>query len=165
MKRLLLVPCVLLRRLTFATIAALVLVGVGVVVFLPFRYRQQSLVNGDRFTTALAQYVKDLRSHGQPLPPSITLDALVQSGYLQLEDAKPFEGVTVIFHSDANESHPQSLLVEAHMPDGFVLAVLADGSVQGFTPERFEAFRKNTGQSRPLNGSHPIRPETNQTAR
>ena len=131
-----------IRRLTLAILAALVAGVVAVVAFIQLGYRQPGLVNGDRLVAALAQYAKDLRSHGQPLPSSVTLDTLIGSGYLRPEDAKPFEGVSVIFHSDAKEAYPQSILVEAHMPDGLVLVVLADGSVQALTPERFEEFRK-----------------------
>ncbi len=149
-----------IRRLTFGLLAALLVGVVAVVLYIEFGSRQQASVNGDRLVAALAQYAKDLRSHGQPLPSSVTLDTLVGSGYLQPEDAKPFAGVNVIFHSDASEAYPQSILMQAHMPDGTVLAVLADGSVQALTRERFEEFTRTNSQHRSANGSLPIRPET-----
>jgi hypothetical protein len=153
-----------IRRLTFGILAALAVGVVALVLFIEFGYRQQASVNGDRLVAALAQYAKDLHSHGQRLPSSVTLDTLVGGGYLQPEDAKPFAGVKLIFHSDASEADPRSILMEAHMPDGTVLAVLADGSVQALTRERFEEFSRTNGQGRAAGGSRLVPPETNRAA-
>jgi len=150
-------------RLSLGIIGATAVLLIALVFVIQARYRQSRLLDAGRLAGALTQYARDVRSRGEPLPASVTLDALVRSGHLRPEDAKPFEGVKVIFHADADESHPRSLLVEAHMRDGFVLAGMADGSVQGFSPHMFEEFRK-TQQDDAANGSQPVRSETNATS-
>ena len=104
------------------------------------------VVNGPRLVNALAQYTWDLRSRGAPTPPSVTLDTLLKSGYLTPADVKPFQGARVTFYLDASAAYPQSILMEADMPDGTVEAVLGDGSVQQFSKQKWEDALKNRGQ-------------------
>jgi hypothetical protein len=121
------------------------------------------LVDGERMVKAFAQYVKDASKRREPPPSSITLDALLQLGYLTSEDVKPFEGAKVTFYAGADETRPQSVLCAAQMPDGTVQAVLADGSVQQLTRSRWQDYLTNLGQpDGAANRSQPIRSDTNQ---
>jgi hypothetical protein len=106
--------------------------------------------------TALAEYRRDCQTRGEPVPSSVTLDALVRSGHLRREDTKAFEGVTVVFHSDADETQPQSILAAARMPDGTWNVVMGDGSVQQLTPARYNEIRRNSGQ--PASGTNSHQP-------
>ncbi len=106
--------------------------------------------DGGRFVTGLQAYVRDLAARGEPVPPSIALESLVGSGHLQPADLQPFEDARVVVHTDADESRPQSLLMEAWMPDGSVLAVLSDGSVQSMSRKRFAEYQKQPGQPRAI---------------
>lgn len=109
--------------------------------------KDASRVNGDLFVRALANYARDCRTRGQPLPQSVTLEDLVRGGYLRTEDAGTFEGVAVTFFTDApDETRPQNILVAARLPDGTVQVVLGDGSVQAFTAQRFAEHLKASGQ-------------------
>ena len=122
-------------------------------------------IDGKRYMAGLTQYAQDLRSRGEPLPPSITLDELVRGGYLRTEDARPFEHAEVTFYTDADETRPMSVLMEARMPDGQVHAVLGDGSVQQFPAGRWQEHLKGIGQQDgAAKGSQPIRSETNRTS-
>jgi hypothetical protein len=95
------------------------------------------------------------------------LDTLVRLGFLRLEDAKAFDGVKVTFHSEADETRPEMMPVEALMPDGMVIAVMGDGSIQQFSGQRYEAYKKGAGENSQPNGaanrSHPVSPQTNST--
>jgi hypothetical protein len=68
---------------------------------------------------------------------------LLQAGYLTPEDAKPFGDAKVIFYATADTSKPDSILIEARMPDGSVQVVLADGSVHQYSQSRLEELRSN----------------------
>jgi hypothetical protein len=146
-------------------IAAVALLFVALVLFIQARHGQEHAVDGGRLMTALAEYAREVRSRGEPLPASITMETLVRSGHLRPEDAKPFDGAELTFYADADETRPQSVLAVARMPDGTVLAVMADGSVQGFARSRWEEYSKSLGQPNgAANRSQPIRSETNQSS-
>ena len=118
-----------------------ILAGVALVVIVfGMRSQQSPVVNAQKLASALAQYARDSRSHGQALPPTIPVQTLVALGYLQPEDTKALNGVDLVFHTDVDGSRPESLLAEAHTPDGQIQAVLADGSVQIFSPQKWEEY-------------------------
>jgi hypothetical protein len=108
-----------------------------------------------RIVNALAQYTKELRAQGAAPPKSVTLDTLVRSGFLTANDAKPFEGADVIFYTDATDTNPQSLLMEASMADGQVQAVLADGSIQQFSSKQWAEIRSSSGQPKGAGNRSP----------
>lgn len=119
-------------------------------------------VNGLRLANALAQYARDLHARGTPVPKSVSLETLLSLGYLTPEEVKPFEGAKVTFYSDADDTRPQSVLIEARLPDGQVEAVLADGSVQQFSRRRWAEYRTNLDrQAAPGDGSKPVSLGTN----
>ena len=139
----------------FRIVGGLALLGVILVLF-EARPRPTPLINGERLANAMARYTKDLRSRGEALPRTITLDTLVGQGYLSAEDTKPLQGVELVFHTDAVDTNPQMLLVVARMPYGQIQAVLADGSVQQFSPSRWAEVQRNVGQ--PQHGLDPTQP-------
>jgi hypothetical protein len=100
-------------------------------------------VNGERLADALARYSRDIAKQGQGIPVSVSLETLLQAGYLTPEDAKPFGDAKVIFYATADTSKPDSILIEARMPDGSVQVVLADGSVHQYSQSRLEELRSN----------------------
>jgi hypothetical protein len=139
----------------FGIFGGLALLGMILILF-EARPRPTPLINGERLANAMARYTKDLHSRGEALPRTITLDTLVGQGYLSAEDTKPLQGVELIFHTDAADTNPNMLLVEARMPDGQMQAVLADGSVQQFSPSAWAAIQRNVGQ--PQHGADPSQP-------
>jgi hypothetical protein len=143
------------RVRNFTIVSGLALLTV-ILVFLETRPRPSPLINGERLANAMARYTEDLHSRGEALPRTITLDMLVRQGYLSVEDTKPLQGVELVFHTDAVDTNPQMLLVEARMPDGQMQAVLADGSVQQFSLARWAEVQRNVGQ--PQRGADPTQP-------
>jgi hypothetical protein len=139
----------------FGIVVGLALLGVFLILF-EARPRSMPAINGERLANAIARYMRDLHSRGEVLPRTITLDTLVGKGYLSAEDTKPLQGVELIFHTDAVDTNPQMILVEARMPDGQMQAVLADGSVQQFSPSRWAEIQRNVGQ--PQHGADPSQP-------
>ncbi len=133
------------RLRIFGILAGLCVLAAILVVFAA-RPKLTPLINGERLANAMARYARDRHSRGEVLPPTITPDTLVAQGYLSAEDMKPLKGIALIFHTDAVDTNPQMILVEAHMPDGQVQAVLADGSVQQFSPSRWAEAQRNVGQ-------------------
>jgi hypothetical protein len=133
------------RLRIFGIVAGVSVLAVILVVFVA-RPKPAPLINGERLANAMARYAKDLHSRGEALPPTITADSLVMQGYLSAEDMKPLEGIPLIFHTAAVDTNPQMILLEAHMPGGQVQAVLADGSVQQFSPPRWAEAQRNVGQ-------------------
>ena len=115
----------------------------------------------ERFTAAAHKFSRERGANHS----AVLLCDLVSGGYLSVVDAEHFEGAKVMVYPNADERDPQMFLVEAQARDGFVYALLADGSIQGFSPQRLEELRKSTGQrGGPANGSQPIRSETNATS-
>jgi len=121
----------------------------------------QQTVNGERLANALARYSRDIAKQGQGIPVSVTLETLLQAGYLTAEDVKPFGEAKVIFYATADTSKPQSILIEARMPDGSVQVVLADGSVQQFSQSRWEEVMRNSVTPRATSALQPMLSRTN----
>jgi hypothetical protein len=143
------------RMRIFGIAGGFAVVAVVLILF-EARPRPTPLINGERLANAMARYTTDLHNRGEALPGTITLDTLVGQGYLSAEDTKPLQGVELVFHTDAVDTNPNMLLVEARMPDGQMQAVLADGSVQQFSPSRWGEVRRNVGQ--PQHGADPTQP-------
>jgi hypothetical protein len=135
-----------ISRFSLATSAAAAVVFTVLVITAQNRARPTGTIDGQRFVTALADYARDCRKRGEPVPPTVTLSGLVRSGYLRQEVGEAFQGVKVVFHGDADETRPGSILVEATMPDGSLIAVLGDGGVQQLSPQRYKQQRKHDGQ-------------------
>ena len=122
----------------FLIVAILVLLGLLAIQLMSPKFHP---VNGDRLANALARYTREYQIRNGTRPKLVTLQDMLDQGYLTSEDAKPFEGAEVIFHGDADNSTPHAVLIEVRTPDGQVQAVLVDGSVQQFTREQWEQYR------------------------
>ena len=153
-----------MTRGTLAIVLAAVAVLAMLAALVWFASRPAPQVNGTLIVNALAKYANDLRSRREPMPESVTLDTLVRGGYLRADEMKGFEGVELIFHREALDTMPQSILVEARLPDGSVEAVLADGSVQQFSPQSWRDLQSNSARlNQPMNPGLLSRPSTNAT--
>ena len=93
------------------------------------------------------------------------MDDLVSHGYISSNSVRAFEGMETRVWFGVSETEPQKVLMSARQPDGRVIAILADGSVQQFSAQSFAAHLKKTGQQDgSANRSQPSRPDTNQTS-
>jgi len=125
-------------------LAILVLVGM----FIYFKPSSANTIKIDshRYISALKKYSENLRDRGEEIPLSISIKALVQEGYLTSQEVEPFEHADVNFNTNPDGVLPQSVMMEAHMPDGTVLALLGDGSVQHMSKTRWKQHFPGKGQ-------------------
>src|SRR6267142_5634591 len=150
---------------------AIVCAGIALVVVLVlaastyWEHKQKKFENAPRLISALQAFTRDQTTRGRRLPPEISLQDLLQGGYLTTNDVRAFEGMEETFRTQADHSHPQMIFARARTADGQFICLLADGSVQGFTATRYREFLDNSGQAGgAANGSQPIRSETNRTS-
>ncbi len=108
--------------------------------------KQTPFQNGPKLTEALQAFLRDHEAVGRRLPPEISLQDLLQRGYLTTNDVRALEGMDVSFSTRADERHPQAILARARMPDGRLICLLADGSIQQLSRESYEQQRTNLGQ-------------------
>jgi hypothetical protein len=152
-----------IRRLLVIAGAGIALVVIVVLACSAYwEHKQTPFQDAPKLIRALQAFSRDQVANGRRLPPEISLQDLLREGYLTTSEVRAFEGVEVTFNTQADESHPQTVLASARMPDGQYICLLADGSVQGFSSKRHEQMRTNLGQSgSPAEGSQPIRGEAN----
>jgi len=151
------------RVIVFLAVAIAAAAAVSVALTNYWERRQPVFKNGPKLMSAIRAFSQDTTARGQPLPPSVSLRELVDSGYLATGDVRAFEGMDVRVSFGANEETPQALVMWARLPDGTIDALIADGSVQQYSPSRFEAYLKQTGQTgAPGDTNQPVRSETNQ---
>ena len=152
-----------IRRLLVIACAGIALVVVLVLAVSAYWERKQTpFQNAPKLISALQAFSRDQAAAGRRLPPEISLQDLLRGGYLTTNDVRAFQGMEVTFSTQADESHPQMILARARTPDGQLICLLADGSVQGLSRERYEEMRTNLGQpGGATDGSQPIRSETN----
>ncbi len=79
----------------------------------------------------MQSYSHDLVSHSQSLPTSVTLQDLINHGYISAGQVRDLNGADVTFYPlAANSADPQSILVRVRMSGRVDTVVLADGSIQ-----------------------------------
>jgi hypothetical protein len=81
-------------------------------------------------TLAAQSYSRDHVSRGQPLPSSISLQDLVNSGYISAADIRAFDGMIVTIYPIDVDTYPQSVLIRMQLSDGRQITAMADGSIQ-----------------------------------
>ena len=79
---------------------------------------------------AAQSYSRDHISHGQRLPPQISLQDLVNSGYVSESDIRVFKGISVSLFPIDVDAYPQAKLVQVRLSNGSEILVTADGSIQ-----------------------------------
>ena len=128
----------------FGLLVIIVLAGV----FIYFKPSPSYIEKQDlhRYMVALKEYTENLRDRGEEIPLSISIKALAQEGYLTPQEVGPFENADVNFYTNPNGVLPQSVLMDAHMSDGTVLALLGDGSVQHMSKTRWKHHFRDKGQ-------------------
>jgi len=119
--------------------------------------------NLPQLISGLQAFARDHSAHGQTLPPEISLQDLIRGGYLTAEDVQAFEGMDVVFSTQADANQPDSIIARARTPDGQYICALADGSVQQFTESQYqEVWRKSVMES--AKRIQSVRAGTNQTS-
>jgi hypothetical protein len=118
-----------------------------------------------KLTSAVQAFARDLTARKAQLPRTVSLRALLDGGYIAASDVRAFEGMEVQISLAADETQPQQILISARLPDGSVTALMGDGSVQQFSPQRYDKYRRQMGQPNgPANRSQPVQLGTNSTS-
>jgi hypothetical protein len=120
-----------LRHLAILLIGGIAVLGLLWLALDSYWSRPQPVFqDAPRLVAALQAFSRDRFLHGNKLPSSVSLKELVDGGYLTPNDVRAFEGIEVTFSNVATNQDPHTAMIHARLPDGSVLAVLADGSVQ-----------------------------------
>ena len=117
----------LLAVVVSAVVVATVLCGV---VMSYWQWKQPVFKEAPKLVAAVKAFAKDLATRGQPAPATVSLRELVGSGYIAARDVRAFDGMDVTLSLAVDEIHPQEILMRVRLPDGSVIASMADGSVQ-----------------------------------
>jgi hypothetical protein len=80
--------------------------------------------------TALRRFSDDRMAAHKPMPDKVSLQDLVESGYLQPEIAAEFKELDLTFYPLPPGSSPKSVVARARLADGSQVVLLADGSVE-----------------------------------
>ena len=120
------------RRVT-AVIISVIAVAIVVCVALTtyWQWNPPVFKDASKLISAMRRFSQNLTARGQPLPVSVSLRELVSGGYIAARDVRAFDGMEVTISLTADETHPQEILIRVRLSDGSVIALMADGSVQG----------------------------------
>ena len=120
-----------LRRLL---IVAVVIVAVGATAFVVLEsywaHHQPPLKDLSVVLTALRHYSDDKVAAHKPIPDKVSMQDLVESGYLKPEIAAEFKEVDLTFFPLAAGGGPKSVVARARLADGSQVVLRADGSVE-----------------------------------
>ena len=126
-------------------------------------HHQTPFQNLPQLIAGLQAFARDHSAHGQTLPAEISLQDLIRGGYLSAEDVRAFEGMDVVFSTQADASHPQSIVARARTQDGQYICVLGDGSVQQFNESGYQEARRKSAIE-PAKPVQSLSAGTNQTS-
>jgi hypothetical protein len=114
------------------------------------KHRPTPPIDGDEVVRAIQRFSEAHR----PLPAKVKFSQLISEGYLDTNVLRKFGASEVTVYLDADQTPPQSFLMDALMPDGTHTTLLSDGSVQGFTKSRLQqAAAPDGGPATPPRGS------------
>jgi hypothetical protein len=123
------------RRPVIAVVGAVLIIGIiAWLYFLWIGNTSDAKVNGADIIKAARNYTHDLISRRLPLPKSVSLNELVDRGFLQSTQIAAFHGLDASITLVATNSDPNYVLMRVHLPDGTDLVLLANGSMQEVKP-------------------------------
>ena len=136
-----------IRGFLITACLGIALVVVLVLAVSAYRKRKQTpFQNAPKLISALQAFSRDQVTGGRRLSPEVSVAELIRGGYLTTNDVSAFQGMDLTFSTQADESHPQTVLARARMPDGQFICLQADGSVVGMSRSRYEDMLRNSGQ-------------------
>ena len=123
-----------LALLLFATIT--ISFALAVANFTWWQSKQKPFENAPDLFAAVRAFCQDQAGRG-PLPPEVSLQDLLRNGYLSSNDVKAFKGYEVTFSTRYDNDNPELILARAVAPDGHSICLLADGSVQQLSQQKY----------------------------
>ena len=133
-----------IRRLLLiaaGAIAAAVVLTLAVNVY--WERKQPVLQDATKLSAALQAFCRDEVANGQ-LPAEVSLQDLVKGGYVNSNDVRAFEGIEVTFSTHSDDGAPELVLARALAPDGQSICLLADGSVQALSAQKYSEYLRQT---------------------
>ena len=109
-----------------ATICALVIVLICLIYPPPAKTKPQPVVPGFVVVRAVQEYCAAHPDHAE----TVTFTQLITEGFLSTNALKDYGAAEVTVFLNATTPSPQTVLMDARMPDGSHAALLGDGSVQ-----------------------------------
>jgi len=129
-----------IRRLLLTTagaIAAAVVLTLAVNVY--WERKQPVLQDAPRLSAALQAFCRDESANGQ-LPAEVSLQDLIKGGYVTSNDVRAFEGIEVTFSTQYDDGPPELVLARALARDGQSICLLADGSVEALSAQKYNDY-------------------------
>jgi hypothetical protein len=111
-------------------LGALILVVGGLVYLLIPQSNANAKIDGAKIIAAGGAYTHNLLEHKQPVPRAVSLQELVQHGFLKPDDIAAFQGMDATLALIYDSTNPTFVLMRVHMPDGTDVVLLADGTAQ-----------------------------------
>lgn len=134
-----------IQRILIASLCATVLVAVVLIGAVIYWQRQAPVFKDPaKLIFAVRAYEQDLNKRGQTWPATVSLAELVKGGYIAADDVRALESTEVTLCLTIDNNDPRAVLMYARVPDGGVMALLGDGSVQQLTSQRIEDYFKTT---------------------
>ncbi len=91
---------------------------------------REGTVDAPKIFAAAQSYTRELREQGLFIPPTVTLQELIDRKLLNPSDVSGFVGAEVLISLTLNPNDPQAVLMRVRFPDGQEIVTMADGSVQ-----------------------------------
>ena len=129
------------RLLVIAGAPTAVAVVLMLSVSLYWEHNQSVPQDMPKLITALQAFCGDQSADGS-LPPEVSVQELIKGGYLTTDDVRAFEGMEMTFSTHYEDPPPEMILARVLTPDGQLTCLLADGSVQQFSPQTFREYLK-----------------------
>ncbi len=127
-----------MSRKTAYTVLALFVLVAAVFVFV---FLQPEKVDAPKIFSAAQGYTRGLKAQGLPIPPTVTLEELLEHKLLAPADVSGLKGANVTVSLTANVNDPQAVLIRAVFPDGHEIVTLADGTVRSNRDQNFNLDR------------------------
>src|SRR5207247_1349837 len=118
------------RLITLAGALAALAIAVCMALTTYWQRQQPVLRDESKIVAAVQAFSRDKTKGGQALPASVSLQELVNGGYIAASDVRAFEGIDVTISLALDATRPQQVFIRARLSDGAVIAGLADGSAQ-----------------------------------
>lgn len=136
-----------IRHVLATAVGAIAILIISILAISAYWERKQRLfTNSTDLFTAVRAFCTDQAGRGK-VPPEASLQDLFKGGYVTSDEVRAFEGFEVTFSTHYSDDDLQLILARALAPDGHSICLLADGSVQQLSAQKYSQYFKSSGQS------------------
>ncbi len=118
------------RAVIFVVLVLALAIGVWWGFMSHWRQEPAPFQDAPKLVRAVQAYARDRTANGLPVLPRITLQDLVDTGYLKPSEVKAFDGMEVTISLSKDEIQSKQVLMRVRLKDGTVTALMMDGTVQ-----------------------------------